>query len=105
MKKCIFCGQESQDSAQYCSFCGKPFIKKNKWYHSNTSLIIGFLIGGPAILPMILSNPKFSKKKKIVLSTIVVVLTIIIVKVLISVYNKIYSIYDKSYEDLLKTLN
>ncbi|MFA5096920.1 MAG: hypothetical protein WC478_06230 [Candidatus Omnitrophota bacterium] len=46
-----------------------------KWYFSKASLVIGFLLIGPLVLPLVWANPDFSRKKKFLLSAIVVILT------------------------------
>ncbi|MFA5062524.1 MAG: hypothetical protein WC578_00425 [Candidatus Omnitrophota bacterium] len=48
---------------------------KDKWYFKSTSLVIGFLLVGPFILPLIWTNPGFTNKKKVVLTTIILVLS------------------------------
>jgi uncharacterized membrane protein YvbJ len=98
VKKCPFCGNDLDDNFSVCIYCGKELIKKTKWYHTNTSLVLGFLISGPLILPLIWSNPNFDNKKKSIISIIVIGLTVLLIIILGSIINKIYS----TYNDLLK---
>ena len=79
MKKCPFCGEVIEDDVTKCLFCGKPLVeakkKGMKWYHSTASLIIGFLLVQPFILPAVWSHPRFSRTTKLVITVIVLVLT------------------------------
>ena len=46
-----------------------------KWYHTPNSLICGFLIVGPLILPAVWTHPRLSRTAKIVITVICLVLT------------------------------
>ncbi|MDD5567648.1 MAG: hypothetical protein PHY88_00320 [Candidatus Omnitrophica bacterium] len=48
---------------------------KDKWFFKPTSLVIGFLLVGPFILPLIWTNPGFTNKKKTVLTIIILALS------------------------------
>lgn len=50
----------------------KPVVK---WYFSTYFLIVAFLCVGPLSLPLVLLNPRFSKRKKIVISSIFLIIT------------------------------
>lgn len=65
MKACSSCGKEAFDGASKCPFCDKPFEnKKVRWYFRTSSLIVGFLVVGPFILPAVWVNPHYSARKK-----------------------------------------
>ena len=49
--------------------------KQKKWYFRTRSLIVSFFFIGPFILPLVWANPGFSKKKKIIVSVVIVVFT------------------------------
>lgn len=48
---------------------------QGKWYFKSTSLVIGFLLVGPFILPLIWINPGFTGRKKVILTVIVIILS------------------------------
>jgi len=51
---------------------------QDKWYFRKSSLIFGFLLVGPFILPLVWSNPNFSNKRKMSVTIIVIILTCIL---------------------------
>ncbi|MDD5408978.1 MAG: hypothetical protein PHC71_02675 [Candidatus Omnitrophica bacterium] len=48
---------------------------QKKWYFKTGSLIISFLCVGPLMLPLVWANPDFNKKKKIIISAVVIILS------------------------------
>ncbi|MFC1576896.1 hypothetical protein ACFL3N_01005 [Candidatus Omnitrophota bacterium] len=52
-------------------------IKKpqDKWYFNTKTLVVAFLIAGPLALPLVLLNPNFSRKKKALISVIVIIVS------------------------------
>lgn len=46
---------------------------QEKWYFKTSTLIIAFLCVGPFALPLVWFNPRFSKKTKIIISTIIII--------------------------------
>ncbi|MDD5116598.1 MAG: hypothetical protein PHW98_06005 [Candidatus Omnitrophica bacterium] len=49
--------------------------KKEKWYFKSWSLIVSFLFVGPFMLPLVWINPGFSRKKKAVITAVILVLS------------------------------
>ncbi len=49
--------------------------QKNKWYFKTYWIVIAFLSVGPLALPLVWFNPRFSQKKKIILTIIIIILS------------------------------
>lgn len=47
----------------------------DKWYFRKTSLVVGFLVVGPFILPLVWASPHFSNRKKLTISIVIIILS------------------------------
>jgi len=54
---------------------GPDKTKALKWYFRTPALITAFLVVGPFCLPLVWCNPDFSKKKKLIITLIIVLLS------------------------------
>ena len=94
MSKCPGCFHEVLENLLNCPFCGKPLPPKPaRWYHKNYPVVVGFILFGPFILPMVWLNPVFSPKKKLFVTLVILSLTyvlFILTKGLLTQYLDIY---------------
>lgn len=98
MKKCPFCAEEIQDEAIKCKHCNEflaltPPKLKAPWYAKTATLVISFLTVGPFALPLVWFNPVFSRRKKIIVTVVVLVLTYALVAVFLHALKTIVDYY------------
>ncbi len=80
----------------FCPFCGKLLASiPSRWYYRGYSLVVGFILFGPFILPLVWLNPATSAQKKVVVTLVVLGLTYVLFLLMKSWLVQYFEIYDQ----------
>ena len=102
MNKCPHCAQEIDGKVNFCPFCGgKLAQKKSKWYFRTSSLIVGFLLLGPLILPLVWANPQYSARKKIIITAACLLFTLLLTVFFVNTLSGLMQYYQELNKALL----
>ena len=99
--KCPKCMSIIEPQAQKCKFCqtelreAKEEVVGNstKWYQKTSTLVWGFLLVGPLVIPLLWANPNFSLPKKLVLTTVFALITFALFKATVHAFGILNQYY------------
>lgn len=67
---------------------------ETKWYFKTSTWIIGYLIIGPFILPLVWFNPRYSPAQKCVLTLMILIITAVLLQIMKFSLDSIYKSYE-----------
>lgn len=68
-----------------------------RWYFKTWSLVASFICVGPFMLPLVWANPRFSLKRKIIITLLVLIVSYILAEILLKSLKSISSYYQLAY--------
>lgn len=73
-----------------------PQAPKTPWYAKTATLVISFLTVGPFALPLVWFHPVYSRRKKIIVTVIVLAVTYALIAVFIHSVKTLYDYYKQA---------
>jgi hypothetical protein len=72
--------------------------KDPKWYFQTWSLVISFIIIGPFMLPLVWTNPRFTRKAKVIISILVILFTFLLSVIVVKTFGFLNDFYNQLLE-------
>jgi len=72
--------------------------KDPKWYFQTWSLVISFIVIGPFMLPLVWTNPRFTKKAKVIISILVILFTFLLSVIVVKTFGFLNDFYNQLLE-------
>lgn len=91
--KCWNCKKEIDSPDHYCRYCGKGQGKYVPYYYNPIGIWIMFLCLGPFAVFFVYRSPVLSKKKKFIISAIMLSLGIWLISCMVNTVQEVVNMY------------
>ena len=69
--------------------------KGPKWYFQTWSLVVSFIVIGPFMLPLVWTNPRFTRKAKVIISILVILFTFLLSVIVVKTFGSLNDFYNQ----------